>query len=129
MKAGASYEQFFVALAKQKVRYLVVGGFAVNFHQVQRATMDLDLIVHLEKDNLEGFLNVVSMLGFKPKAPVNPMDLVNSEIREEWLQRRGCGFSAFINPRTLSRWLIYLLRNPNHLIFYTLEEWICVHLV
>lgn len=40
-----AYKDLFVALEKHKIEYLVAGGFAVNFHQVNRATADLDLIL------------------------------------------------------------------------------------
>ena len=48
-----SYKKLFVELYENKIKYLVAGDLAVNLHQVQRATVDLDLIVHLEKSGKE----------------------------------------------------------------------------
>lgn len=51
------YQKLFKLLAQHKIQYLVADGFAVNFHQVQRATVDLDLILHLETKNILAFVN------------------------------------------------------------------------
>ena len=39
------FESLFSALNKGKVRYLVVGGIAVNLYGIERATADIDLFV------------------------------------------------------------------------------------
>jgi hypothetical protein len=43
------YKKLFLNLFEHNIRYLVAGGFAVNLHQVQRATVDIDLILDLKK--------------------------------------------------------------------------------
>jgi len=40
------------ALNQARMRYLVVGGVAVVLHGHLRITADLDLIIHLERDNV-----------------------------------------------------------------------------
>ena len=54
----------------KKIRYLVAGGVAVNLYGIERATGDIDLVVHLERNNLEKFVEVMKEFGFKPKVPV-----------------------------------------------------------
>ena len=66
------YQKLFQELHKSGIRYMVAGGFAVNFHQVQRATMDLDLIVHLERSNILHFVDVMTKLGYVPRLAVKP---------------------------------------------------------
>lgn len=39
------------SLNSQGAKYLVVGGFAVNYHGLTRATMDIDLLVESSADN------------------------------------------------------------------------------
>ena len=41
------FESLFSALNKAKVRYLVVGGIAVNLYGIERATADIDLFVEM----------------------------------------------------------------------------------
>jgi predicted nucleotidyltransferase len=57
------------ALNKNKIRYLVVGGFAVNLHGVQRLTLDLDLMLDLTKEHLEKVIEVLGKLRYRTKVP------------------------------------------------------------
>lgn len=47
------------------VKYLVVGGFAVNFHGYNRSTADLDLWVSNEENNLESIRSAIQKVGFE----------------------------------------------------------------
>ena len=78
------YEDVFRELYKNKVRYIVVGGRAVNLYGVPRMTADLDLMVDLEKENVLKTVNILKSLGYVPKIPENPENLANQEKREEW---------------------------------------------
>jgi hypothetical protein len=93
------YKDLFVALAQNQIRYLVAGGFAVNLHQIQRATMDLDLIVHLEKVNLLRFAEVMKNLGFIPRLPVKAEDFADPEIRSRWITEKNMMVFSFNNPK------------------------------
>lgn len=57
------YKDLFIALMEGGVEYMVAGGFAVNFYQVQRATVDLDLIVLLEQNNIHKFIRIMQNPG------------------------------------------------------------------
>jgi hypothetical protein len=39
------FEEFIACLNAHRVRYLIVGGYAVGFHARPRATKDLDVLV------------------------------------------------------------------------------------
>ncbi len=91
------YRTVFEELEKRNIRYLIVGGFAVNFHQVQRATVDLDLMVQLEKPNILKFLKLMEDLGFKPRAPVPAADFADENKRSEWIEKRGMLVFSFHN--------------------------------
>ncbi|HLG18482.1 MAG TPA: hypothetical protein VI895_01535 [Bdellovibrionota bacterium] len=70
----------------------------MNFHQVQRATVDLDLIVHLERKNVLAFVEMVSHLGFKPRLPVDAKDFADAHKRKEWIEEKGMMVFSFIHP-------------------------------
>jgi len=70
-------------LNRKRVRYLVVGGVAVNLYGIERATGDLDLVVDLEDRNLKRFIRAMKELGFKPKVPVALNDLARREKQKE----------------------------------------------
>ena len=49
------YLSLFRELDKEKIKYIVVGGVAINFLDIPRMTYDLDLLVDLEDKNLKKF--------------------------------------------------------------------------
>ncbi len=59
------YHQVIEALNSYGVRYLVVGGFAVNFHGYNRTTKDLDLWVDTSETNLKAIEKAMERLGYE----------------------------------------------------------------
>ena len=92
------YKQIFKELNNAKIRYLIAGGFAVNFHGVNRYTADLDLIIHLESSNTLAFIEVMEKLGYVPRVPVNPKDFANESKRTEWIEEKNMLVFTFIRP-------------------------------
>ncbi|MBU0687695.1 MAG: nucleotidyltransferase [Candidatus Margulisbacteria bacterium] len=86
-------------LNKLKVRYLVVGGIAVVLHGVVRLTADLDLMVELEKKNLQKFFEALDTLGYKPKLPVKSTDFADPVKRREWIEKKNMKVFSFIHPK------------------------------
>jgi predicted nucleotidyltransferase len=65
------YEKVFRALNKSRLKYLVIGGIAVNMYGLHRLTRDLDLVIDLSEENLNKFIKVIEKLGYKPSIPPN----------------------------------------------------------
>jgi len=59
----------------QKVKYLVVGGYAVGFHAQPRATKDLDLFVKPDPDNGNAVYAALAKFG-TPLAGLTPKDFI-----------------------------------------------------
>jgi hypothetical protein len=78
------YLDLFRTLAAHEVRFVLVGGLALNLHGVERATMDVDLAVALDRANLSAALDAAEALDLVPVAPV-PL-------------------RAAADPATLARW-------------------------
>lgn len=57
------YENIFKALEQRNIQYAVAGGVALVLHGVVRFTVDLDLIVDLERENLMRFILAMNELG------------------------------------------------------------------
>ncbi len=93
----APYKSIFLALNHSKVRYLVAGGVAVNLLGINRATMDLDLIIHLQKENVLHFVKVMTELGYTPKVPVHPEEFADPQKRESWIQEKNMKVFSFIS--------------------------------
>ena len=83
------YLDLFHALDRDEVRYLLVGGLAINIYGVERATMDVDLMLALDPDNLARFLATAASLGLKPVLPVELADLADEATRTNWVETRN----------------------------------------
>lgn len=82
------YLDFFRALEVARVRYLVVGGIAVNLHGVNRLTADIDLMIALDAGNLARFIPVAKQFEMKPVVPVAIDDLANAAKVEDWIKNK-----------------------------------------
>jgi len=103
------YEQVFRALQKHEVRYLVVGGVAVNLYGVLRMTADLDLMVHLtEGDNVKRFVAAMKELGYKPRAPVTPDDFADPQKRQGWIKDKGALVFTWVAPKSYEQVDVFL---------------------
>lgn len=82
------YIDLFRALEKEQVRYLVVGGVAVNLHGAERMTSDVDLMLALDADNLRRFFSAVSSFGFKPVVPATLEQLCDADTLGRWITEK-----------------------------------------
>lgn len=85
-------------LERAGVRYLVVGGVAVVLHGYLRTTLDLDLVLQLESDNLDLALKALAGLGFQPQAPVPLSAFADPQIRESWLREKNMTVFSLWHP-------------------------------
>lgn len=81
-------EKIFEVLNSAGVRYLVVGGLAVNAHGYVRMTMDVDLVIGLEPRNILEGLRALGDAGFKPAIPVTPEKFADPANRERWREEK-----------------------------------------
>lgn len=64
MELNQDFKEFIELLNLHEVRYLVIGGYAVNFHGYPRYTKDLDFWIWLEDKNIEQLLKALNDFGF-----------------------------------------------------------------
>jgi hypothetical protein len=57
--------RFFKELARFRVRYIIVGGMAVNYHGFARATGDIDIWIDISEENRENFVNALTAYGIE----------------------------------------------------------------
>lgn len=91
------YLAIFKKLNEKKIRYIVVGGIAVNLYGIPRMTYDVDLILDLEDENIKEFLQLLKGWGFKPKIPVDILDFAKKEIRESWIKNKNMKAFNLVN--------------------------------
>ncbi len=82
------YLDLFRELKEGHVRYLLIGGMAVNLHGAERMTMDVDLMLALDGANLDRFLAVAKRLALEPVPPVALGDLRDNAKVEGWVREK-----------------------------------------
>ena len=71
--------QFFACAKNNKLRYLMIGGYAVNFHGYNRNTQDLDIWLAPTNENKIAFVNTLVCMGYSNEE-------VNSLKEEDFTQ-------------------------------------------
>lgn len=61
---NSDFKEFLESLNANKVRYLVVGGFAVAIHGYPRYTKDIDIWVEMEQENTSRLIRALEQFGF-----------------------------------------------------------------
>ncbi|HEY5551318.1 MAG TPA: hypothetical protein VIK52_05495 [Opitutaceae bacterium] len=72
------FRDFIALLNERRVRYLVVGGYAVAYHGYPRATGDLDIFIGLSRGNAGAMVRVFKSFGFE-----------SSELTPEFFMEKG----------------------------------------
>lgn len=106
------YDDVFSILKEYKVRYVVVGGTAVNLHGVPRFTADLDLIIDLEHENVLKFIEALKKINFKPKVPVKGEEFAVEENREKWIKEKHAVVFSFHNLPRFDKTIDVFIKNP-----------------
>lgn len=83
-------------LNRKKIQYAVIGGYAVALHGVVRGTVDIDIIINLNKSSMIKAEMALNELGLKSKLPVNAEDVFN--FREEYIRNKNMLAWNFSNP-------------------------------
>ncbi len=92
-------EVIFRALNEAGVRYLVVGGLAVNAHGYQRLTNDLDLVIQLSRDNILAAFQALSSLGYQTSVPITPEQFASAENRQKWHVEKNMQVLCLVSNR------------------------------
>jgi predicted nucleotidyltransferase len=60
------FKEFLKLLKERKIRYLLIGGYAVIYYGYPRMTADMDIWIEKTKDNAEKLLQAIIDFGFNP---------------------------------------------------------------
>jgi len=64
--------------AREKIKYLIIGGYAVSFHAEPRYTKDIDLFIATDRENAQAVYQALAEFG-APLEDVTPEDFGNPE--------------------------------------------------
>ena len=106
------YSPLFKSLNDEKVQYIIVGGLATVLHGYARFTADIDLVINLNHAEAKKAINVITSLGLKPRAPVDPMQFTDENIRESWVNDKNMLVFSFFDPNNPLMVLDVFIREP-----------------
>ena len=113
MKAEKDYEELLKLFNNNKVRYCVVGAYALAFHAQPRFTQDMDILVDPDEKNAEKIIKSLKEFGFS-SLKLKERDLTgkNKIIQLGYAPLRvdiltsvdGCGFEEVWKGRARGRY-------------------------
>ncbi|MEQ8276738.1 MAG: hypothetical protein RMA76_26910 [Deltaproteobacteria bacterium] len=115
--SGSFYQDVLEALSRAKVRFVIVGGVAVNLQGVPRFTADLDVAVALDAENLRIVAMAMDELGLVARLPGSLDLLADPDTVRSWIDERNLKAYTFQDSNNPLRQVDLLLDMP-----LTLEE-------
>jgi hypothetical protein len=101
------------ALSDHHVEFVVAGGVAMVLHGVERTTLDLDVAVSLEPDNLRRFLEAMTHLQLVPRAPVPAEIILDGDRIGALIREKNALVFTFWSPQEPYRQIDLFLTREN----------------
>jgi predicted nucleotidyltransferase len=76
-------------LSDANIEYVLVGGLAVALHGYQRVTMDVDVVLAMNQENIQRLIACAKAADLRPVIPVNIDALAQPELIEQWYNEKG----------------------------------------
>ena len=84
-------------LSKKEVKFVVCGGVALALHGIERVTMDIDISVSMDRENLQELISTLKELGMTPRAPIPAESLLDPVKRKIIAEEKGALVFTFID--------------------------------
>jgi predicted nucleotidyltransferase len=101
------------ALKERKVPFAIVGGYAMAFQGLVRATMDVDFVISLKEGPLKETEKTLKSVGLTSRIPVRAEDIF--KFRKEYIEQRNLVAWSFVDFENPSR-------QVDILIIYSTED-------
>ena len=85
------------ALDRHKVKYALIGGYAVALHGAIRGTVDIDIAIALNKAAFQRAETALREIGLESRLPITAAEVFS--FRTEYIQKRHLKAWSFVNPR------------------------------
>ena len=95
------------ALQEADVVYAVVGGFAVALHGAVRGTIDIDIAIQWNMQNLQRTELALKKIGLVSQLPISAQIIF--EKRHEYINERNLIAWNFYNPKKLSEQIVLII--------------------
>jgi len=84
------------ALDEHRVKYALVGGYAVALHGAIRGTVDVDIAIALNRATFKRAETALREIGLESRLPVTAEEVF--AFREEYIRNRNLKAWSFANP-------------------------------
>lgn len=91
------YQEVFTKLDNAKIKYLLVGGVAVNLYGYNRFTGDIDILLALNEGNLQDLDKLMHEMGYVERQPISVKELGNPKKLENFINEKGLKAFTFIS--------------------------------
>ncbi|MFN7904906.1 MAG: DUF6036 family nucleotidyltransferase [Pseudobdellovibrionaceae bacterium] len=86
---------------KNKVKYAVVGGYAVALHGAVRGTVDVDLVINLTVEDFSRAVKALNQINLVSRLPLTAKEVIL--FRLEYIEKRNLIAWSFVDPKLPSR--------------------------
>lgn len=83
------------ALDDFKLRYALVGGYALALHGLVRATVDVDLVLSLRLEDFQRTEQAFKKIGLQSRLPIRAQDVI--KMRKEYIENRNLVAWSFVD--------------------------------
>lgn len=94
-----SYENVFRALTDAKVKYVIVGGVAMNLLGCPRFTNDIDVLLALDDQNLQAMKKAMEAIGYERRIPLALDELGDEKRALQFIQEKNLLAYTFFNTK------------------------------
>lgn len=84
-----------------KLKYALVGGYALALHGLVRATMDVDFVLTLRQTDFETAEKALAQIGLQSRLPIRAQDVI--KMRKEYIENRNLIAWSFVGYKNPSR--------------------------
>lgn len=84
-------------LDKNRVKYVLVGGYAVALHGAIRGTVDIDIAIALNRATFKRAETALQEIDLESRLPVTAEEVFS--FRNEYIRKRNLKAWSFVNPR------------------------------
>ena len=83
------------AFQKEKLPFAIIGGYALALQGIVRATIDVDLVLHLKLADYQKAEKILKTLGLQSRLPISADDVI--KMRKEYIENRNLLAWSFVD--------------------------------
>jgi len=95
-----------------KIKYILVGGLAINLYGIPRTTIDVDIMIELNNNNILSLINCFKANSFRFRQPIDEKKLIDKEYRKQLKEEKNVIVLTLENPSNPLEVLDFFIDNP-----------------